>query len=261
MHSEHAARKLFPAGLHQPAGSFRFSVDALLLAAFAAEAIQDESAAIPALDLGCGCGVVGLGLLLLNGNCRVLGVDIHAPLVQAACDNARYLGLAERFEAATVDFANKNSVKKLPCGIFALAAANPPFREVGAGRLPPSDSRRLALFSTPQTLPAFLDAARRALAPQGVLALIYPAEKREALWEALAATGFAPSRVLPVRSRHNNTPIRLLVLARREPLCSGSLSPDEEPLTLFRDESQTYSTEAVRFCPFLRQKAPQPAAT
>ena len=94
--SPHAeARRAFPAGLEQPEGSFRFSVDALLLAAFAVSRTADVT--IRFVDLGTGCGVVGLAYLLLKGNkCRGFGIDCNPELIAAAQNNTAKLGFSIR---------------------------------------------------------------------------------------------------------------------------------------------------------------------
>lgn len=103
-----SARKHFPRGLLQPPGSFRFSSDALLLAAFAqtcctervqaghAERVQ---APLHVLDIGTGCGVVGLAILCQSPQHRVWGIDILPELIDAARHNAEHLGLADAFTA------------------------------------------------------------------------------------------------------------------------------------------------------------------
>ena len=94
--SPHAeARRAFPAGLEQPEGSFRFSVDALLLAAFAASRTTDVT--IRFIDLGTGCGVVGLAYLLLKRNiCQSFGMDCNPELIAAAQNNTAKLGFSDR---------------------------------------------------------------------------------------------------------------------------------------------------------------------
>ncbi|MEG2005461.1 MAG: hypothetical protein RR014_05430, partial [Bilophila sp.] len=103
-------RARFPRGLEQPEGSFRFSMDALLLAAFAAQeqgafaaeeqgafATQEKEDARPQTtfaDLGTGCGVVGLALLLRQKG-HGIGLDLDADLVLAAQRNAAHLGFSD----------------------------------------------------------------------------------------------------------------------------------------------------------------------
>ena len=104
--SPHAeARRAFPAGLEQPEGSFRFSVDALLLAAFAASRTTDVTMRF--IDLGTGCGVVGLAYLLLKRNiCQGFGMDCNPELIAAAQNNTDKLGFSDRFALHTGELAD-----------------------------------------------------------------------------------------------------------------------------------------------------------
>jgi 16S rRNA (guanine1207-N2)-methyltransferase len=55
------------------------------------------------LDLGCGYGVIGLSLALARPQARVWGVDVNERAVLLAGENARVLGVRDRFTAATPD--------------------------------------------------------------------------------------------------------------------------------------------------------------
>ena len=55
------------------------------------------------LDLGCGYGVIGLSLALARPQARVWGVDVNERAVLLADENARALGVEDRFTAATPD--------------------------------------------------------------------------------------------------------------------------------------------------------------
>ncbi len=53
------------------------------------------------LDLGCGYGVIGLGLAVAVPEARVRAVDVNERAVLLAEENARSLGLGDRFSACT----------------------------------------------------------------------------------------------------------------------------------------------------------------
>jgi 16S rRNA (guanine1207-N2)-methyltransferase len=55
------------------------------------------------LDLGCGYGVIGLSLALARPQARVWGVDVNERALMLADENARVLGVRDRFTAATPD--------------------------------------------------------------------------------------------------------------------------------------------------------------
>lgn len=243
------ARALFPCGLTQPEGSFRFSVDALLLAAFVVRRCLPERA-FPArmLDLGCGCGVVGFACLLERPELVVAGIDVAPELAAAATANAAALGLGDRFAASLADLAAPDAPQ---VGSFPVVAANPPFYRIGSGRLPFSPLRRKALFADEGTLPAFARYARNALAPLGVFALIYPWGDREYLFSCLESFGFGVRTVVPVvAGTRDGEPSRCLVSAS----LGDEIDARVEPPLVLRGERGGCAEGALRFCPWLTRK-------
>lgn len=209
---EAEAREYFPRGLIQPAGSFRFSADALLLADFAA---SKSARPLRCLDLGCGCGVIGLGLLLRLPAARFTGIDISPELITAARQNAARLGLSERYLAMAKDARDYKNIAELKPGAFDLVVVNPPYRKVNSGRLPPSDLRLAALFETHGDISAFAAAAAYALKNGGRFCCVYDARRLLDLCAALNAQGLAPKRLRPVHSRAAEGARLVLVEARR----------------------------------------------
>jgi 16S rRNA (guanine1207-N2)-methyltransferase len=53
------------------------------------------------LDLGCGYGVIGLGLAVAVSQARVRAVDVNERAVLLARENAASLGVTDRFQACT----------------------------------------------------------------------------------------------------------------------------------------------------------------
>jgi tRNA1(Val) A37 N6-methylase TrmN6 len=226
-----AARAAFPRGLIQPPGSFRFSEDALRLANF----LEPRGRV---LDLGTGCGVVALAVLLVHEGARAVGIERNAVLVEAARENAIRLGLADRFAVLRGDIADlagrqaegeRESLEydatagrgagEAPgdfgedLGLFDLVLANPPFRQAARGRVPANALRREALFEEANTLDIFCAAAANALAPEGRFGVIFPAERERELVDTLAQNGLTAERVLPVLTSVGKAPKRILVEA------------------------------------------------
>lgn len=259
-------RAFFPRGLYQPPGSFRFSADALLLAAFVARRCLLGGDAGPdratLLDLGCGCGVVGLACLLAAPRLAASGVDVRPELVEAARRNAAALGLTERFVVYRADLAEPGPFPP-PAGSvphagkgYTAVAANMPFREAGRGRLPRDPARRAALFADETVTGVFLRAAGNALAEEGSCALVYPLARLDALLGALTAYGFSAVTILPVltgTASGSRCLVRAVRVARagmseaRVP-CHASPLP---PLVLRDTQGGPYTEEATAFCPWL----------
>lgn len=226
------ARAAFPRGVYQPEGSFRFSVDALLLASF----IKRSPGKLMA-DLGAGCGVVGLAYLLMHPEAEGVGFEIQSELVEAANYNAERLACDQRYlcieaDVTRADFGNHVFARfreKKNTGVnkqlvlkntasstgFDLVLANPPYRILGTGRLPLSPMRQRALFAPPGTLEQFCAAAHSLLTFQGIFGIVFPAVQVAWLHIALRHSGFQIQRMLPVHGREGKPPTLVLVEARK----------------------------------------------
>lgn len=258
-------RRTFPRGLVQPEHGFRFSIDALLLACFAAGPRHRN-----VIDLGTGCGVVGLGLLLLEQekggqgkSFSVLGVDNNREMIAAAEANAAKLDLEKRF---TPTFGNVSDLRSLPefrPGTFDAALCNPPYRPAGHGRMPSDPDRQAAMFETATRMEAFLEAASLALATKGRLYLIHLPEHLPRLLDNLTDARLAPKRLRLVHPCHDKPASLLLLEARKGGKPSLSVEP---PLLLYRrscspagDVIHRTTDGALAFCPFLACNTERPA--
>ena len=218
-----AAREAFPAGLEQPEGSFRFSADALLLARFTAEQTLPERAVLA--ELGTGCGVVSLAVLLEKQAWKSVGLEREEVLAEAAARNAASLGLEENFTPLCGDVNSREDLRRmrevLASGenlsgppMFDAVVTNPPWRVEGDGRVPPSDLRRRALFGTAETFREFFSAAEALLKNNGLLTVVAGAERTADLLAAL------PKRLHPELLRFvftkENAPAEFVLLMARK---------------------------------------------
>ena len=253
-----AARSAFPRGLYQPPGGYRFSLDALLLGCF-----LHAGPGMRLLDLGTGCGPVALTMLCRFPFLTVSGIDFQEELVEAACENARRLGFADAFTGMSVNLSEPDFPSRPES--FDIVLANPPYRQPTRGRLPANGSRRLSLFETPQTIPAFLGAARRALRQSGRFGILFPAPRLHELLCACSTHGLAPLRILRVRS-YADTPPRVILLeaARRSESEHHRKAIREQSVTIHTRndgrgttlQQSAYTDEALHYCPFLTSSLP-----
>lgn len=254
--SPEAARVFFPRGLRQPEGSFRFSLDALLLASFIVPRAKERL-----LDLGTGCGVVALAMLCRCPEMEAVGLEIQPELVAAAKENASRLGFGDRFTVVRGDVAAAEIFLRA-WGAFDIVLANPPYRQRHRGRLPASRLRLTALFEEEGGPGIFCNAAGHALASGGRFGVIFPAARCNELLSVLTGVGLEPVRLLPVHARETEPP--MLVLAEAIKTASAQVPGErpappaggiknDAPLVLYTDRgARTALTEqALAFCPFL----------
>lgn len=168
--------------LEQPARGrgYRFNADAPLLAREASLWPPVERA----IDLGAGCGVVGLSLLALGAARRVLLVERDPWMASIAARNAA------AWPGATVLAA---SVASLPATEPApLVVSNPPYTPPDDGR--PCPEPRRAEARRGEVAP-FLRAAASLLLPGGLALFVYPAPALPALLRHAHDSGLHPARI------------------------------------------------------------------
>ena len=174
-------RAMFPRGLEQPPGSYRFGADALALAGMTAELPLAGNAAL--CELGTGCGAASLAVLLSRSGWSVAGLEKDGGLCAAAGRNARALGLDGRFVPVHGDAGEEGVLKAVRTalgsfagheagGLFDAVFCNPPWKDPRSGRMPRGSLRREALFAAPETMGVFFSAADRLLKARGSLVAI-----------------------------------------------------------------------------------------
>jgi len=233
------ARERFPRGLAQPEDGYRFSIDSLLLAAFA------RNAGARVLDLGCGCGVVGLAMLLDAPGLRVTGLEADPELADCAGQNAVRLGFGETFELVRGNVAGIRRERPVKPESFDAVVANPPYRDVGSGRIP-TGGRLAARFEAGASLEDFIRAGAFGLKNKGRFFMVYLPERMAALFAALAACALEPKRLRFAHGTATEPAKILLVEARKN---GGPGLSVEPPLILH--ESGRMTDDALAFCPAL----------
>jgi tRNA1Val (adenine37-N6)-methyltransferase len=199
---------------------YRFAVDSPILAHFL------PSGRSPALEIGCGVGVVSLLALHLKKFRAITGVEIQEPLYRLAVDNAQANGMNERFRVIHGDFirihAGLTSVQTIFC--------NPPFFKASQGRVSPDRTIRLARFDIAMNLNDLLRCSAAVLSPKGCLYLIFPYSRQQELLVSAAAHGLFPEKIRLVQPFADAFPDRFLVrLGKARKHCA----PDK-PLVIFK---------------------------
>jgi tRNA1(Val) A37 N6-methylase TrmN6 len=192
--------------VRQPARGYRFSVDAVLLADFAA-----ADCGRTALDLGTGSGIVLLLLARMRKALRRgVGVEIQRDLWELARRNIEENGLAGRLSAVHGDF--REPLPAIPLRAFDLVVSNPPFRPLGGGRRNPDPQKEIARHEVACTLRDVFGAADRHLSAKGRFVMIGLPRRLPEILSCADAAGIFPERLRFVHP-YPDRPANLLLFA------------------------------------------------
>ena len=213
---------------------YRFSIDALLLAHFCSPRPKDRI-----MDLGTGCGIIPLILAHRMNGIEITGVELQPPLAALAKRNVALNGFSRRIQILEADLKEIRSAETQEA--FDLVLSNPPYYEVGTGRMNPQPEKAGARHEVYAKLEDLILTASHLLPGKGRLAMIYPASRASVLIQKLAQRRMEPKRLQFVHSRTKEAARFILVEARKESQTHAAISA---PLFLYDDKGD-YTPEAL----------------
>ena len=171
-------------------GCFPLSTDSMVLGHFVR---LPKNARV--LDLGSGCGTLGLLLCAKDPGCAVTGVELSEKAHLCAQDNIRRNRLSDRMESICAD------LRQLPGlfapGSFSVCVSNPPYFSGG----PASRDNPLARREDNCSLAELMGAASVALKYGGDFYLVHRPERLADIIARAAGHGMEAKRLLLVRHR------------------------------------------------------------
>ena len=168
--------------------AMKVGTDGVLLGAWC-----DVANAHRVLDVGTGCGLISLMVAQRNASALIHGIDIDDGAIAEARHNFIQSPWSSRLSAEVADFNHFET------GTYDLIVSNPPFFSNSV--LPPSASRTLARHSTSLTIESLIGRGTSMLSPEGVIAIITPAEVELAVRRCIVQFGLGLrrfTRVVPV---------------------------------------------------------------
>jgi tRNA1Val (adenine37-N6)-methyltransferase len=153
----------------QPENGYRYSIDAILLAA-----TPRLKPGQSLLDLGAGCGIIPLILAFRNDGVRITGVEVQPELARLAAENVFNNGMQDRIRIIHEDLRRLSPL--MVGGPVDWIVSNPPYR-------PP------------------ISAAKRLLKTGGRFAIVYPSERLVDLFGELRCAGLEPKWLRCVHSQ------------------------------------------------------------
>ena len=225
--------------LFQLKDGYRYNSDSLFLWDFARKNCSFK-ASQSLLDVGCGCGILGL-LLARDFNCALSCIDIQPQNCELAQINAGANDIKASIICADFfkdwesgnsripsNFDENSRIPSQSCQrnqIFERIICNPPFYDFGGENknAHKNTSRNASSFD----ISAFASKCSKLLAPKGELVLCYDARLVDRLLQALLEAGLKPIKLAFLHSKPSKPANVVLVVAKKgakSPLCVfGSL--------------------------------------
>ena len=185
-------------------GSFPLSTDSMVLADFVK---LPRTARV--LDLGSGCGTLGLLLCAKDDGCTVTGIELTENAHLCALQNIRNNPLEGRLYSICADL--RSMPQEIKPGSFDLCVSNPPYFSGGELSRKTPLARREDCCSPAELFAA----AAKYLRFGGDFYLVHKPEKLAQLCAEGSKAGLEPKRLRLVRHREGG-PIALILLGCRK---------------------------------------------
>ena len=198
--------EVFPTGhtLEFSPGAFPLSTDSMALAGFV-KLPRDAKV----LDLGSGCGTLGLLLCMSRQDCIVTGVELDEKAHEMALRNADANGLTSRLGSICADMAA--ITQTVAPGSYHCCVSNPPYFSAG----PQSKATPLARREDRCDPDTLFSAAAWALQYGGDFFLVHRPERLAELCSCANRHGLEPKRLRLLRHRSDG-PVTLILLQCRK---------------------------------------------
>lgn len=210
------------------AGAFPLSTDSIALSGFVRLPKQAK-----VLDLGSGCGTLGLLLCATDPNCTVTGIEIDENAHNMALQNIKSNRLNTRLSSICSDLRSVHCL--VTPGSFHACVSNPPYFVAG----PQSKTNPAARHEALCTLEELFAAAAWAVQFGGDFFLVHKPERLAELCACAANHKLEPKRLQLLRHRPDD-PISLVLLQCRKGAKPGLIIEEEYLQTAAGEPSEYY---------------------
>ena len=190
--------------LDAPAGTFPLSTDSMVLGDFVR---LPKNATV--LDLGSGCGTLGILLCARDPGCTVTGIEIDPTAHQAALENIERNRMGHRLSSICADLRALSS--QIMPGSYTTCVSNPPYFSGGFT----SSTLPLARQNDCCSTEDLFKAASRALQYGGDFYLVHKPEMLAQLMACAVNTKLEPKRLCLLR-HHPDANVSLILLHCRK---------------------------------------------
>ena len=209
-------------------GGFPLSTDSMCLAHFVR---LPKNARV--LDLGSGCGTLGVLLCAKDSSCTVTGIELDENAHQMALENSARNNLQDRLNSICGDFTGISQFTDP--GKFDICVSNPPY--FTAGFL--SQSTPVARHEQTCSLDDLMASAAFALKYGGDFYLVHKPERLAEIFTGATNHKLEPKRLCLLRHKENG-PVSLILVQCRKGAKPGLVWEEVAPHNLDGQPSDYY---------------------
>ena len=215
--------------------SFRYGVDAVLLADFA-----DIKHKHSVIDLGTGTGIIPILIYSRKRPVEITAVEIQKDMADMAVRSVRLNGLEKNIKVLCMDI--KDAPMLLGKSRYDCVVTNPPYMKKECGINNPSETKAIARFEILCSLEEILIAARELLKPGGKLFMVHRTDRLADIIYEMRNIGIEPKRIRFVHPSIGKRPNLLLIEGARG---GNKELKFMDPLYIY-DENGEYTEEIHR---------------
>jgi tRNA1(Val) A37 N6-methylase TrmN6 len=205
-----------------------FSIDTLLLANF----VQFTPEMLNAADLGSGSGILAFLLKYRNAALQITGFELQRDFYELSNRN---LELNKHFEGL---FFESMDIRDIPARIlpesYDLVVSNPPYFQLGNGRLPANPARAQARHELNGTVFNFVEAASYMLPYGGRFCVVIPTSRHDEICSYMVGCKFGIKRKEFIIPKEGEEPH--LVMLEGEKFFGGEFE-EMAPITIHKKDN------------------------
>lgn len=190
--------------LIQKNNTFKFGVDAVLLADFAQVKRSDH-----VLEMGTGTGIIPILLHSKKQPASITALEIQADMADMAQRNIKYNKLEDKISVLHMDL--KEAPQKLGRARYDCVVTNPPYVKREAGINNPEESKAIARFEITCTLQDVVSTAKELLRTGGKFFMVHRADRLVDIIYEMRNQGMEPKRIRFVHSNAGKRPHLILI--------------------------------------------------
>ena len=214
---------------------FCFGIDSVILSDFAKDIKNNANV----VDLGTGTGILGLLLCKKTKLNSIVGVEIQEDVAEMAKRSVELNNLENKFKIINCDIKEIFKEKLLEKNKYDVVITNPPYKEIGTGKINEDAKKLISRHEIKATLSDFMKTASSLLKDNGELYMVHKPERIVDIMQTMRENKLEPKILKIVYPRRASEASLILIKAIK---CAKKFLKIQEPLYIY-DENGEYTNQ------------------